>query len=124
VICGLLRTDANTWVFEICHCKLSGWRFTRGYVVKLGFKSGENKLCNFSNNNDLPPDELNRIPASILNRTIQDNNNNDNISSVWDFGFPYCYGDSIPDPSFPNYETNCVGTVPSVASLGQTLQHN
>jgi hypothetical protein len=48
---------------------------------------------------DLPPDELNRAPQKGLN-----------------FGFPYCYGKSVPDPYFkPPHD--CSDYVPSIMDL-------
>lgn len=56
---------------------------------------------------DLPPDELNIAPVPGL-----------------DFGFPYCYGENVPDPGL-NPGGSCAGYVPAalplpahVASLG------
>jgi glucose/arabinose dehydrogenase len=49
---------------------------------------------------DLPPDELNNAPAKGMN-----------------FGFPYCYGDNIPDPKFNN-KSKCAGAVPPAMKLG------
>jgi glucose/arabinose dehydrogenase len=56
---------------------------------------------------NLPPDELNIAPAPGL-----------------DFGFPYCYGENVPDPDL-NAGGSCAGYVPAalplpahVASLG------
>jgi glucose/arabinose dehydrogenase len=56
---------------------------------------------------NLPPDELNFAPESGL-----------------DFGFPYCYGENVPDPDL-NAHGTCAGYIPAaeplpahVASLG------
>jgi hypothetical protein len=49
---------------------------------------------------DLPPDELNYAPVKGMN-----------------FGFPYCYGDNIPDPRF-NDKSKCAGVVPPSMKLG------
>ncbi len=57
---------------------------------------------------DLPPDELNRAVAPGLN-----------------FGFPYCYGDNVPDPKMEKTKEFCQSFVapaqllgPHVAALG------
>ncbi len=49
---------------------------------------------------NLPPDELNHAPVKGLN-----------------FGFPYCYGNNIPDPEF-NKGNRCEGAVPPAMELG------
>jgi glucose/arabinose dehydrogenase len=49
---------------------------------------------------DLPPDELNHAPKKGLN-----------------FGFPYCYGNNIPDPDF-NDPKKCAGALPPAMELG------
>jgi len=49
---------------------------------------------------NLPPDELNHAPVKGLN-----------------FGFPYCYGNNIPDPEF-NDGKRCVGALPPAMELG------
>jgi len=49
--------------------------------------------------NDIPPDELNRAPHSGL-----------------DFGFPYCYGDNIPDPAMDG-QGSCEGAISPALDL-------
>jgi glucose/arabinose dehydrogenase len=48
--------------------------------------------------NDKPPDELNKAPKPGLN-----------------FGFPFCYDNNIPDPSYPDHD--CSGCVPPAMEL-------
>jgi glucose/arabinose dehydrogenase len=49
---------------------------------------------------NLPPDELNHAPRKGM-----------------DFGFPYCYGDNIPDPQFAD-KGKCTAAVPPAQKLG------
>jgi glucose/arabinose dehydrogenase len=49
---------------------------------------------------NLPPDELNHAPEKSMN-----------------FGFPYCYGNNIPDPEF-NDPKKCIGAVSPAMQLG------
>jgi glucose/arabinose dehydrogenase len=49
---------------------------------------------------NLPPDELNHAPRKGMN-----------------FGFPYCYGDNIPDPQFAD-KGKCAAAVPPAQKLG------
>ena len=81
--------------------------FARGVRNTVGFdwdpETGE--LWFTDNGRDwlgknLPPDELNHAPAKGLN-----------------FGFPYCYGNNIPDPDFKDPK-RCAGAVPPAMELG------
>lgn len=47
---------------------------------------------------DLPPEELNRIVEG------------------GDYGWPYCYGQNLPNPNFPP-KTSCVGKTPPLAEM-------
>jgi glucose/arabinose dehydrogenase len=49
---------------------------------------------------NLPPDELNHAPVKGLN-----------------FGFPYCYGNNVPDPMFKD-RNRCSGAIPPAKELG------
>lgn len=49
---------------------------------------------------DLPPDELNHAPRKGLH-----------------FGFPYCYGDNVPDPKYAD-KSLCRDSVPPAQKLG------
>src|SRR5690606_11472344 len=46
---------------------------------------------------NLPPDELNRVPEAGLH-----------------FGFPYCYGNNIPDPTFGGACNSAAMVAPAV----------
>jgi len=50
--------------------------------------------------NDLPPDELNHAPMSGM-----------------DFGFPFCYGTNIPDPTYSSVN-RCAKAIPPAMNLG------
>ena len=80
--------------------------FARGIRNSVGFDWDKrtNNLWFTDNGQDdlgdnLPPDELNYAPTALLN-----------------FGFPYCYGNNIPDPDFSGQ--NCTGYTPPAIELG------
>jgi glucose/arabinose dehydrogenase len=85
----------------------TGWEvFARGVRNTVGFDwdpstgdlwftdNGRDDLAN-----DLPPDELDHAPHIGL-----------------DFGFPYCYGDNVPDPAMAG-EGSCEGDTPPALNL-------
>jgi glucose/arabinose dehydrogenase len=81
--------------------------FARGVRNTVGFDwDPETEELWFTDNgrdwlgDNLPPDELNHAPIKGMN-----------------FGFPYCYGNNIPDPEFKDLK-KCIGTVPPAMRLG------
>ncbi len=81
--------------------------FARGVRNSVGFDwDPKDKVLWFTDNgrdelgDDLPPDELNRAPRAGLN-----------------FGFPYCYGNCVPDPKYAD-PARCRGCTPPALELG------
>jgi len=87
--------------------------YAKGIRNTVGFDWDKQKHLWFTDNgrdylgDDLPPDELNYAPKAGMN-----------------FGFPYRYGNNVPDPEFGSKDTKDVFTPPAmclgphVASLG------
>lgn len=90
--------------------------FAKGIRNSVGFDWDSNNKLWFTDNgrdwlgDNLPPDELNYAPHQGMN-----------------FGFPYFYGDNVPDPSFSTVHSSKGMTVPAlklgphVAALGMTF---
>ena len=81
--------------------------FARGIRNSVGFDwHPETKELWFTDNgrdwlgDDLPPDELNRVPRSGMH-----------------FGYPYCHGGDIADPEY-GHKRKCSEFVPPVVKLG------
>src|SRR3989339_631410 len=82
--------------------------FASGIRNSVGFDwNPETKELWFTDNgrdwlgDDLPPDELNRAPGKGMN-----------------FGFPYCYGNNVPDPDFSGFSSTEMDLGSHVAALG------
>eukprot|EP01112_Ceratiomyxa_fruticulosa_P003214 TRINITY_DN1358_c0_g1_i1.p1 TRINITY_DN1358_c0_g1~~TRINITY_DN1358_c0_g1_i1.p1 ORF type:complete len:477 (+),score=94.87 TRINITY_DN1358_c0_g1_i1:78-1508(+) len=81
--------------------------FTDNGCEYLGESNPLEIHCNFPDNNNNPPDELNQMNFTQISQ-----------SQTLDYGFPLCVGDNVPDPTYPNYDTNCVkGKVSAYANL-------
>lgn len=95
---GITRMDPDGSNFEV---------FARGIRNTVGFawNPGTGVLW-FTDNgrdwlgDDLPPDELDRAPKAGMN-----------------FGFPYCYGNNIPDPKFQKSQQFCDRFTPPALNL-------
>jgi glucose/arabinose dehydrogenase len=81
--------------------------FARGVRNTVGFAWEPNTgVLWFTDNgrdwlgDDLPPDELNRAPQREGH-----------------FGFPYCYGDNVPDPQFKKSPEECAQYIPPALKL-------
>ncbi len=107
--CNICEPDGNRYAV-IMRMNPDGSRlepFARGIRNSVGFDwHPETKELWFTDNgrdwlgDDLPPDELNRVPRSGMH-----------------FGYPYCHGGDIADPEY-GHKRKCSEFVPPVVKLG------
>ncbi|MEE9145466.1 MAG: sorbosone dehydrogenase family protein [Candidatus Binatia bacterium] len=107
--CNICEPDGNRYaVIMRMNPDGSGLEtFARGIRNSVGFDwHPETKELWFTDNgrdwlgDDLPPDELNRVPRSGMH-----------------FGYPYCHGGDIADPEY-GHKRKCSEFVPPVVKLG------
>ncbi|EGY26974.1 glucose/sorbosone dehydrogenase [Desulfovibrio sp. A2] len=106
--CNVCRTDPRHGVILRMRADGGGEEvFARGVRNTVGFDwHPETRELWFTDNgrdwlgDDLPPDELNHAPTPGL-----------------DFGFPYCHGDTIPDPEYGG-PGSCAAATPPARNLG------
>ncbi len=103
--CNVCEED-DPWRAAITRCDLDGTdcdRYATGLRNTVGFIVVDGTMVGTDNGrdllgNDVPPDEINVIAQGD------------------DYGWPYCYGDRVPDPAFGN-ASRCDGTVPPAVPL-------
>lgn len=98
--------ESSPWRAAVTRCTLDGEncsRYATGLRNTVGMVVHDGMLVGTDNGrdllgNDVPPDEVN---------VIRQGN---------DYGWPYCYGDRVPDPAFGD-AARCTGTTPPAVPL-------